>query len=114
MRRNGGAPIIHRVHDYKSQKLPPQPVDDYLAKSMVRRVVRSGAFLMVDEEGVEIGRRLRRNWEVVLRCRAEPTGPAVSRAALHADQLGGKSVHRLVVQERLVDPPAERAGVVQR
>ena len=72
--------------------------------------------LLLHRERGECGRddlSLRGHRQIVLRSDRKARWAAVARAALHRDQLGGEAIHRLVVEQRLADPPAERPRVVQ-
>ena len=85
-----------------------------LLEVVIRRVVAAGAGEVHPEEGLGDDLRAVGSGHVVLRGEAEAGGAAAIDAAFHRDQFGGEAVHRFVVEERLVNPPAERAGVVER
>ena len=57
--------------------------------------------------------RFRRVWRIVQRGLRKPRRAAQRLAAFHIDQFGRHAVKRNLVGERLVQPPAERSGVVQ-
>jgi len=76
--------------------------------------VAAGAFHLEAEKRRAEDDALRGHRHIVLRGDAEAGRPAETLAALEPDQLGHEEIERFVVEERLVNPPAERAGVVER
>ena len=84
-----------------------------LLEVVMRRVVAARARHLHPEERLRHDLRLLRHRHVVLRRHSEAARASVMDAALHHHELRGEAVHRAVVGEGLVDPPTERAGVVQ-
>ena len=81
---------------------------------MVRRVVAAGTFHFQAEECLADDVGFRGERCIVLAGDFKTGRPSESLTALHQNQFGREPVKRLVVDERFVNPPAERAGVVQR
>ncbi|NBV80088.1 MAG: hypothetical protein EBR62_09580, partial [Verrucomicrobia bacterium] len=90
-----------------------QGEDLFLLGRRRRRVVATRALGVHAEEGGGQHRRLGRHRDVVLRGHAESRRPAEAFAALQPDEFGDHQVERLAVEEALMQPPAERAGVVE-
>ena len=88
--------------------------DLFLLGGMGGGVVATRALGLHAEEGGRDDGGLGGHGDVVLRGEAEAGRTAGGGAALEAQEFGDHQVERLAVDERFVDPPAERAGVVQR
>ncbi len=77
------------------------------------RIVAAGALRIDAEEGGGDDRALRGVRHIILRGHAEAGGPARHDAPLLEDELCHHPVERKVVEEGVVQPPPEGAGVVE-
>ena len=87
--------------------------DLFLLGRVCRGVVATRALGLHAKEGGGHDRGLRGHGHVVLRGDTEASRTAGRGGALESQELGDHEVERLMVGERFVNPPAERAGVVQ-
>ena len=78
------------------------------------RVMAARALGVHAQEGGRQHGGLRGHRHVVLRGHAEAGGTAETLATLQADEFGHEEVEWFMVAQAFMDPPAERAGVVQR
>ena len=88
--------------------------DLLLLRRVGGRIVAARALGLHAEEGGRDDGGLGGHRDVVLRGEAEAGRTARGGASLEAQELGDHQVERLAVDERFVDPPAERARVVER
>ena len=73
----------------------------------------AGALHLDTEEGGADDGAFRGHRHVVLRSCAKASRSAETLTAFLAQQFGDEEIHRLVVPERLVEPPAEGPGIVE-
>ena len=85
----------------------------FLRRFVGRRIVAAGALHLDAEESRADDDALGGHGDVVLARNTEACRATKSLAAFHAQELSDEEVHGLVVEQGLVDPPAEGAAVVE-
>lgn len=81
---------------------------------MVRRVMTARTFHFDAEKRGTEDDAFRRHRRIVLRGDPETGRTAKALTPFHPDQLGHEKIQRLVIEQRLINPPTKRPGVIQR